>query len=344
MTKKLTLAYSQIAAFLKCRKAYEYHYIKRYDVVSANVPFLIGNCIHEGLHKIYAKDKDFIKSTLAYLEDYKQKLRESLSVSMQQEKEFIEFEQMIVGMLSSYAEKYKTIIDKTEHIVNEHEEFVDISDNVQILLKIDNILKRGDSSFVHEIKTTKYLTEDYVNAIKDNMQSSLYLHAFNSIKLKKEQLHGIIFDVIKKPSIRLKKNEAYEQYLNRLKKCYLADEMFYMEVIKYPLIKKEEMFETINEVAADIFRCKDSGVWFKNFNACSKQHRCEFYMICKHGENKLTMHNIKVRPTKEEREALAAQNEEKEQKEEAAKVHKKLIVSNTATKKSVKSRTKKGEK
>ena len=296
----IRLSYSSIALFLKCRHAWYLRYIKGYEKIKVHIPFIMGDCIHYGLHKIYLKEDNYVEDTLKYLEERKQELRDNLVMSTHLEEELIKAQYIIEGMLVGYVEKHGEFINETTHIVNEKEDLYEVAPGIKILVKLDNILENEGKKYNHEIKTTTRLTVEYVNAIMTDLQTGIYYSVYNEIY---KPLDGIIYDVLKKPTIRVKQNETVTEYLQRLIQWYKETEgVFHMEKIKYPILKKGEIFNLIKVVANDILRCIDiDNEFYKNYTSCyGKGFKCDMYDICHIGENASTMAIIKVNLKKKE--------------------------------------------
>jgi CO dehydrogenase/acetyl-CoA synthase alpha subunit len=169
-----------------------------------------------------------------------------------------------------------------------------LNDKVKLVCKADNVLKLKNDLCLHEIKTSKYLTEDYVKNIKNDFQTHIYFHGYNLEH--KPPIKKILYDVIKKPSIRKKKIETYSQFLKRLYEYYQNpndSELFYMDEITRPLVSKDKLMNVLYHVADDILACKEEKDYYHNFKYCYVFHRCEFYELCMYGVNKLNMMNFK---------------------------------------------------
>lgn len=290
--RKIRLSFSAVSSFMDCRRKYWFSYVKFIELIAFMPQNIVGNCVHFGLYKLYSKDDKAIAQTMKMLENEKQKLRDKLELSVQQEDMLNEQEYVIKGMLKAYAIKYKRHIAKATHIVNELKLEYPIDKRTELIIKMDNIKEVKKKRYVHEIKTAKTLTADYVKNIKNDVQTAIYFHGHNRIVPKKEQLNGIIYDVIRKPSIRRKKKETPQQYLRRLETYYTASnesELFYMETIEKPLLSDKRVFNMIEHVADEIRSCKTEDDFYPNDRYCYVRSRCNFYDICHFGENAATM-------------------------------------------------------
>ena len=285
----LTLSYSQIATFLDCRKKYFLKYKKNLVSKIMNPNFIFGNAIHEGIRFLYEKKNNYLKLTLKNFEKEKDKARKNLIVSAENEQKLIEQESVIRGLLPSYQEHYKTFLKNTEHLKNEYKATYKIDNNIKITIKLDNLIKIKKDLYIHELKTTKVLTTDYVKNVKNDLQTNIYFYIHNIIE-NKNKVKGILYDIVKKPGIRLKQNESEVQYLNRLYEYYKDGQSFHMEQINIPLLSKDRIFSIIKGVGKDIINCSNNiSSFYPNERYCYVWSRCEYYDICHIGENKETL-------------------------------------------------------
>ncbi len=293
---KLYLSYSAIACFMDCRRKYYFQYIRGLEKIQYVVYYLIGNMVELGVSLLFAKDKQYKSKVLTAYKKAKQELRGKMSLTVNQEQELNEQEQVIVGIIEAYSlvhSKYlKTIIHKQE----QHKDYIEF-DKFQVCIKIDNLIKVKKNLFLHELKTTKTLTPDYVKGIKNDLQTALYFHLYN-LKNTKHPLAGIVYDVIQKPSIRQKQKETKSEYILRLKEWYQGEDnvdKYYIETIEKPLIDKDRLFNIITKVGEDILSCKLLEDFYPNERFCYVYRRCDFYDICHEGEKKELMVNFKQR-------------------------------------------------
>lgn len=296
----IRVSFSSIANYMDCRRKFWFSNIKGYELIAFKPYNVTGNCVHYGLHQLYSKNKNAVKDAMAMFNNEIKKLRkDNLSLSEKDENEIIYQKLAINGMLEAYKNKYSNHIKKTKHISNELKLELNLDKRTVLVIKMDNIVdieKRG--KHVHEIKTVKTLTPDYVRNIKNDLQTGIYFHGHNRTVSKKDRLKGIMYDVIRKPSIRQTKKETASMFLDRVAEYYTSpneSELFYMDFIEYPLLTEDRVFNTVESVVDDMRRCLVEDDFYPNDRHCYVKSRCQFYDICHTGENKLTLANYKVR-------------------------------------------------
>lgn len=289
-------SYSSIACFMDCRRKYYWSNIRNLEKIRYAPYFIVGNAIDLGVSLLYAKDKDYLKKVLKTYNKAKQELRGSMNLKIEQEQDLNEQQEIIIGMLGAYKEIHKDHIKKLKHEQKQYEAIVPVS-NFAIKIKVDNIIKNKKETFIHELKTTRTLTPDYVKNIKNDLQTAIYFHMYNKLN-KDNKLAGIVYDVIQKPSIRQKQKETKEQFINRLKDWYKGPEnvdKYYMETINTPLIDKNRIINILTKVNADIKKCLTLNDFYPNERFCYVYSKCEFYDICHEGEKPELMANFRQR-------------------------------------------------
>ena len=301
--EKLKLSYSRVSTFLDCKKKYYWKYVVGIELNRFNQNFIIGNSVHHGVYKLYEGAKNPVLSTKKYFNKERNQLRKDLLVNAKDEQILNEKEPVVLGMIEGYGRVYKKQLKKIKHISNEHHIEYEIEDGIVVTMFFDNILKVGKKLFVHELKTARTLTPDYVNNIKNDLQSNMYFYLGNRSQGKKKKwLSGIVYDVIKKPSIRMKKTEDKKQFLARLGRYYsgpeAANELFYQDYIEKPMVKESRILETVLGVADDLLKCIKDSTFYPNDCFCYVRSRCDYYDICHYGENAETLSRYKKRKKK----------------------------------------------
>jgi len=291
------LSFSSLSAYLRCPRLFWFASIRKLELVSVKIPFVIGNHVNEGLHEIYKKNPHVIKDVMKKFNVDKKLLLQTPGITPKTVEDLEESEMVIRALLKTYSEVYKKQIAKTTHIHTEFEIKYQFDKRVTIKGFIDNVLKQDKKLYVHEVKTTSFLTSDYISRIQISLQIHMYFYFYNILNDKKP-MHGIIYDVLRKPSIRQKQKESREEYLERLIMYYedpqKQAESFYMETITKPLLSKDRVMNTITHVVKQIEHVKTIDDFFPNDTACwVGNYKCDMYEICHSGANRLSLYNYR---------------------------------------------------
>lgn len=291
----LHLSVSSVQDWMTCKRLYYFKRIKKYEKTAYNLPFIVGRVVHEGLAALMNKSKDpktgkpnvlakmkevFVKERLMAQKQY--------VLSPEQLAELDRQEFVTRGMLTAYATKYSKMIRDMELMGSEVEGALQISDNATIVIKMDNIAKIRAKKVLHELKTTKAITPDYIKRIQTDLQTATYFHVHN-IVFEDEKIDEIMYDVIRKPSIKQKKKETIPEYMNRLAEWYKKPDdyggVFHIERFKTPGISESDTLNTMTKVSEEMLRCKEKDDYYQDFDKCHSYFGdvCPMYALCHEG-------------------------------------------------------------
>jgi hypothetical protein len=253
----------------------------------------VGRVVHEGLAAVLAKKPNAIElMTVVYKKERAAAIKEHV-LSPEQIEELDMQEFTTKGMLLAYRTKYSQMIKDMKLLGSEVEGAIDLGNDVTFVIKLDNIVKVRNKKILHELKTTKMITPDYVKRIQTDLQTAVYFH-FHNIVFENEKIEEVMYDVVRKPSIHRKKAsknkpaESKEAFLERLQDWYKKpDDMsvFHMERFKTPGITEEAVINTIVKVSEEMLRSKTKDDYYQDFDKCHSYYGdvCPYYAICHEG-------------------------------------------------------------
>lgn len=294
----MKVSISSIQDFLSCRRMYYYKRIKKYERDSLSIPHLVGRVVHTGIYHLFNRSKDYIREAVNFLEKEKKCLVNKFTLSPEDEQDLNEVEMTVRGMLEAYKKRYAIMLRDVKLVNNEQEGMLDIGGD-KFVYKIDNIINVRGRKILHELKTSKYITHDYVKSIRTNFQTAAYFYAYNYGE--KDPIMEVMYDIIRKPSIRQKKNESYGAFLKRLSEWYDnvddGDNKFHVERFDKPLISENDVFCTVEGVLKDLKKSKIKEDFYQNFEKCHSYYgdRCPYYELCHEGgetKENLVLYNI----------------------------------------------------
>ena len=157
--------------------------------------------------------------------------------------------------------------------------------------KIDRIVKLPDGRVaILELKTTSENLDrgsDYWRRLQLDQQISLYWIGAKSLG---HEIQTILYDVIRKPSIRPKligkgddkHRETAEEYRERLVADINERPEFYFARDEVPRLQSdiEEFQQELWDQSKVLNECQKNGFWYRNTNACLHPFRCEYFDIC----------------------------------------------------------------
>ncbi len=283
----LHVSVSSLEDFMTCRRLYFYKRIRKYEKIEFDIPFLVGRVIHMGIANVLKKKNNAIKLMRDYFRKEKAEINKALVLTPEQEEDLNEQEFITQGMLKAYMRRYEKMLRETTLLENEVEGSLQIGECVTFVIKLDNLLRVRNKKVLHELKSSKYITPDYVRSIQTDIQTAAYFYIYNTI-YKKRPINEIMYDIIRKPSIRQKKGESYQGYLKRLEEWYQKpDDMsvFHIERFQRPKINEGDLWNTIEKVSSEMLQCKSKEDYYQDFEKCHGYYgkRCPYYELCHEG-------------------------------------------------------------
>lgn len=287
----LHMSVSSVQDWMVCKRLYYYKRIKKYEKTAYNLPFIVGRVVHEGLAAVLSKKPNAIELMSAVYKKERAAAIEEYVLSPEQLEELDMQEFTTKGMLLAYRSKYVKMIADMRYLGSEVEGAIDLGNDVTFVLKLDNVVVVRNKKILHELKTTKQITPDYVKRIQTDLQTAAYFH-FHNIIWSDEPIQEVMYDVIRKPSIRRKTKgkvkESKEAYLQRLQEWYKKpDDMsvFHIERFKTPGITEDAVINTVVKVSEEMLRCKEKDDYYQDFDKCHSYYGdvCPMYDLCHNG-------------------------------------------------------------
>ena len=290
--KKFYMSHTTLTDYLTCQRYYWFKTIRRLELDRLHLPFLVGRVVHTGISHVLSGAANVIALTKKELErEIKETIKKFPAIKADEQEKLYLLRLSIPGMLKAYMSKYGKFIREMHHLESEIPFEYDLGNGVVIVGKIDNLLRsKTKKVFLHELKSSTYITVEYVRAIQTDMQTSLYYHVLkdNPELIKKYgTIAGIIYDVQKKPSIKQKKGETRPEFEHRLSEWYDVfdgQQKFHQETITSPKITKEGLLNTYRRVSHEIRQKKTKEEFYQNFGSCVRSWGfCEHYKLCHEG-------------------------------------------------------------
>lgn len=281
------LTHSRMSCARKCPKMHYYAYVLGVKPARQARPLYLGSAIHMGRDEL-AKGYDIeqaIETVLAECKTTEPVGDEELHTKWQVDNE------IIANLLRGYAWRWSEMPMK--FIASEFQFNMPIvnpatgrtSRTFTAAGKIDGIVDLGGRLAENELKTcSEDLSADsiYWSRLRIDQQISLYFIGAQSAGYNVET---ILYDVIRKPSIRLKQKETPAEYGERL----LADigdrPDFYLARKEIPRLESDldEFRWELWDTAKLLSDCERYGRWPRNTGACVMFGQCPYLDLCLHG-------------------------------------------------------------
>ena len=176
-----------------------------------------------------------------------------------------------------------------------------ISRSFRLQGKIDAIATIDGKPWIVEYKTASQINQGYFERVELDEQITLYMYACREAFGIKPV--GVVYRVLKKPTIRQTKKESMEQFCNRLEQDYVDRPDFYFFEQKYYRSENDlKQFEKeLWAFTQQYLYEKRNDINCKNASRCLDFGQCEYMPICL-GEADLELDYVK----KEKHEELRA--------------------------------------
>lgn len=281
-TCKYTLAYaenietaSSLACVRACPKKYENEYIKLMQIKKEREYLTFGTNGHEALAIFFEKGQNALVKHFdseVYQDDSQKLMSGKIKALVTQ------------FVFSDEAASIKPIM------VEEKIEYE--CEGKTIAGKIDLVGEVGGKKWLIDHKFLSDISD--INSFKANSQMDSYLLALSKMGVHCE---GIIWNLIRKPTIRVKKTETIDEYLVRLQDDVATRPDFYymfLPVKRTP----DEIQENNPEIAMQIKYLnwlKETGNFFKDRSRCGDYGGCQFRSLCTPG---LSLDEFETRESK----------------------------------------------
>ena len=153
------------------------------------------------------------------------------------------------------------------------------SNRVMLAGKIDDIAVVDGQEWLVEYKTAGQIDKTYFDRLYVDSQISFYMMAAKRIGYKPV---GVIYRIIKKPGIRVRKDETIEAFTERLTKDYLVRPDFYFHEAR--LYRSDDDLEAFEiDLWKEIRQAEKNaseGFLARHSHACSNWGSCPYLPLC----------------------------------------------------------------
>ena len=150
-----------------------------------------------------------------------------------------------------------------------------------------------DGTPIEHKTTSAAINEKYIHNLAWDDQVSFYLLALSLISGK--PVTRVIYTVCQKPSIRLKKNQTEEEYIEEVRGWYTPEKIQVLEVVR-SVAELKETEEEVRSIVSEIRRRKH---FYRNPRHCS-MIGCPYASICLNYDPEITTGFVKKTQMSEE--------------------------------------------
>ena len=198
------ITFSELDSYGTCPWQWYARYVLLKRPKRKSVKLHFGGAIHKGIEAFYGRDGDPIET----VRDYCNRVREeAVTNGMPLDDEYYLTLKKSIIMMEAYVARYTGDFDRYNVVTVEPKFSIPLTPEITISGKIDRIvIEKGTGMFLPvESKTAAAWNPD-VNRLMLDFQISLYSWAMS--KLLRLQDVTFLYDVMRKPAIRLKQRET----------------------------------------------------------------------------------------------------------------------------------------
>ncbi len=262
---------------MKCPRFYRYTYVDHIYPREKSIPLIAGGIWHESLHAYYrgTKKKDVLKQVS---KEYK-KLVKQVRVNKDYTQSLILMESVTRAALRGYFRQYKR--NEFEVIDTEMRFKLPIVEGVDLGGSIDRIVRNKNKEiWIKEYKFTSRIDQDTVIRTEIDHQVSIYFWAAVKLGLKPK---GIIYDMVKKPYLKVHKNELGIDFEDRLASDYKLRPEFYFKREELHRDKKQiaEMVDDIEKKIQRLMYMRKYKLYDRETTQCLAYNTlCSYFPLC----------------------------------------------------------------
>ena len=270
---------SSISQFKRCRKEYYYRYMKELVPRREGMARGIGSAVHKGL------ETGSIDDAL--------ELFDRIFPADQTEADALEYNRVTVrAMLEGYFEKYgkdwegefRPEVQFNIPVINPATGKP--SRSFTLAGKADGLLHGRTDYWLVEYKTSGTTVDKrYVDKLLLDSQMTTYIYGIQ--RQEGIKISGVIYRVLRKPSIRQTKKETFIQFTDRLIEDYRnrPEFYFYEEQVYRTQADLKEFELELWDYTQDLLKCRRDQRWYKNTSQCGAYAGCDYMPLCLHEQD-----------------------------------------------------------
>lgn len=280
-------SHTQLSVYHECRHKYRAMYLQKWTPRKRPGYFILGEAVHKYIEMYYGtKDKNLAKKQV-------ENVYGGVDTSLLSPDEIhnLEVDKSIAfGITDAYPEFYKQDFDEFNTFLTEQEFTIPLATgyNDTYYGKVDVLVKDAAGDWwILETKTAaaNSINESYLDRVKIDSQVSGYMHGAKAILGSFPR--GVIYNIIKKPAIRLKKGESSKAFAKRIYLEYakMAEVKHYFT--REQVIVGDKQLDrwlknttwTAGEITAALHLKRK--VWPQNTGACTTKYgACQYMRAC----------------------------------------------------------------
>lgn len=283
LQKTVVLSNSALADFISCRRLAQLKWIEKWEPLYTSTALLYGELVHKGLELFY-KGGHWEAELIEFFDAYFTKM-----VSKNPSAENLDWKEIysyVSGAIRGYARLHKREEFK---IIGTELDLSAPTDRCTYTGTIDLLVEVNGELVVIDHKTASSFDERFMTLYYTSKQAKGYgWLVWKNFGRVPSQL---VFNMIRKPRIRLKKTETPDEFSSRIETVYVSEHGEYYQSLPIPYSEADandfEIF--LNGVASEI---RHDTNYYPNGQWCNARFACPYIPICATGCGTLNPNNF----------------------------------------------------
>lgn len=296
----LKLRNSWVQVWKDCRRKFMYAHMKGLSTGRISDNLVLGTAVHAGIATLYERKTGHDPMVPSSAQNHALVAEESViqafkarstSLTAQQLENVDELAVTARAMVAGYAHHYGSQ-DKDVRPVGIEKQFeIKLNRNLPkshvLRGTIDMLAEWNGDLYIFEHKTTSDVSQDYFDRASVDWQ--VHGYSLAAFVLTGKWPKGIVYNAIRKPSIRQTKKEGRLEYLSRLTNDYIERPGFYFarQIITLSQVQLSAymselrfVFDEIAEAVVEAEKGNKEYLYSNSGNCMKYNQRCEFLDAC----------------------------------------------------------------
>lgn len=282
-------SHTRLQTYLTCPRSFKHYYLVKARTRKRPLYFVLGEAIHKYI-EMYYRTKD-----IALAKRQVEMIYKAVDTALLNREEIHDLEvdrNTALGIAEAYPLFYKSDFDEFKNFLTEQKFSIPLTGNDTYGGILDALLQdQAGAWWILETKTTsaQAINADYFEKVKIDSQVAGYMEGAKQIL--GEYPAGVIYNVIKKPSIRLKNGESLADFQRRIfheyTKMAVEKNYFMRQQLMVATHRLESWLNDTKQLTASISEAvaKKSSFWPMNTGACqAKFGSCAYLPACTTGK------------------------------------------------------------
>jgi len=269
----LEISHTRVALARGCWQKYKFKYIDKLDPIRKTTALTLGRVVHEAFELYYNGSTD-AECLTHIIKSYDDQL---LTAELADHEDLNVAKYTAAGMWQNYPHKR---LDDFTRIAPEEKFRVRVAPGVWFVGRVDGLVEKDGKLWIREVKTTGLDDRQMAGRMRTSGQATGYVFGVRAAGLP---IEGVMYDVIKKPRIRKRRDETNTDFCQRLMSEFQwFPDKYYTRHWEYRNAEELELFrQDMYKFSYEIKRRIRRQDWYRNTEQCwNFNSECPYLKIC----------------------------------------------------------------